>query len=320
MKTHLALGCWMMTGLAVALHAQTSAASNPANTLLQINGPTGPNLAMPAPELREEDHDLAGLEVMKTYPVPKTISAFTSQSMFYTDNAFLQRNSHISSFGYNGRFGLNYVPWSTRDWTPSINFAYQIVRYDRTSVLDFEAMTLSFGSKYNLTKDGTWSITNSYSLQQLNTPRLQLGNFYNESFFDNGINYIAQLSDNLYFVGSGEVGWRLTDPGYYSRVDTSLLFSLIYAPISTVRVQAYVRPAGNFYTNDDEPDFNTGQLDTGRTRTDFNLSTGLAATYAPIEQVSLTANLNWTGNYSNVGFREYGAYTPMLTLSGSYSF
>jgi hypothetical protein len=129
---------------------------NPANTLQQINGAApANNPSGSTPVQAEDNHDLEGLDVVKTYPVPKTFTAYTSQSVFWTDNAFLQRNSHVSAFGYSGRFGLSIAPYSTRDWTPSISYSYQLIRYDRTSVLDFEAMTLAFASKYNLTKDGT---------------------------------------------------------------------------------------------------------------------------------------------------------------------
>ena len=117
-----------------------------------------------------------------------------------------------------------------------------------------------------------------------------------------------------------EVGWRLTDPGYYSRIDNSLLFSLVYAPMTQLRVQAYVRPAAYVYTDDEEFNFDTGEIETGRDRTDFNLSTGVMTTYSPFEQLSINANLNWTGNFSTVGFREYQAFTPTLTVGGSYSF
>jgi hypothetical protein len=156
----------------------------------------------------------------------------------------------------------------------------------------------------------------------LNSPRIGLGNFYNESFFDNQLTYITPISqaNNVYFLGVAEIGWRLTDPGYYSRVDNSLLFSVIWAPIDQVRVQGYVRPAAYCYTDDEEFDPNTGTILTGRNRTDFNLSLGAMATYTPIEYLSLNGNLNWTGNYSTVGFREYEAFTPTLTLSGTYSF
>jgi hypothetical protein len=324
MKKYLFFGCWMITCLSVRAQTPNPAAqSNPANTLQQINGPiSNKGTASVAPALGGEDHDLAGLEVVKTYPEPKTFTAFTSQSVFWTDNAFLQKESHVSAFGYSGRFGVSYVPYSTRDWTPSINFSYQIIRYDRTSVLDFEAMTLAFGSAYNLTKDKSWTLTNTYSLQQLNSPRLGLGNFYNESFLDNQLSYIKPISEknNLYFLGVAEIGWRLTDPGYYSRIDNSLLFSLIYAPVQEVKVQAYVRPAAYVYTDDEEFNFNTDTVDTGQGRTDFNLSTGIMGTYSPIDQLALNANLNWTGNFSTVGFREYQAFTPTLTLSGSYAF
>jgi hypothetical protein len=317
--------CGLMT-LTLTVRAQTpnpSTPPNPANTLQQINGTAqAGELSTGSPELREDDHDLAGLNVVKTYAVPKTITGFTSQSVYWTDNAFLQKNSHVSAFGYSGRFGVSYIPYSTRDWTPSLTYTYQIIRYDRASVLDFEAMTLVFGSKYNLTSDGKLSITNSYSLQELNSPRDGLGNFYNESFLDNQLSYVTPISleNNLYFLGAAEVGWRLTDPGYYSRIDNSLLFSVIYAPLQQVRLQAYARPAAYVYTNDEEFDPDTGAIETGRSRTDLNVSAGVMATYSPLDELALNANLNWTGNYSNIGFREYQAYTPTLTLSGSYAF
>ncbi len=326
MKKILIITSLLTAGIALVQPARAQTpppqVPNPQNQLQQINGPVSQNNTAPASAaLQGENPDLAGLEVVNKYPEPKTFTASTTHSLFWTDNAFLLNNSNETAFGYSGQAAVTYVPYSTRDWTPSVTFNYQMISYDRVSSLDFNAMTLRFASKYDLTRDKSWSWTASDSLQQLNSTRMGLGNFYNENFFDNQLTYIRTISSqyNLYFLGAAEVGWRLTDPGYYSRIDNSLLFSLIYAPLPELKVQGYFRPAAYVYTNDQEYDYQDGFFyNSGRT--DYNISVGAMATYSPIEQVALNANLNWTGNYSTVGAREYQVFTPTLTVSGAISF
>lgn len=315
----ISLGLALLAPLACA---QNAPVQNPQNTLQQVNPPAeGPVNPLVTTSLRGENDDLSGLQVVKSYPIPKTLTFSTDQSVFWTDNAFLTKNFTESSFGYNGRLRLSYVPYSTRDWTPTISFEQQFIRYDRTSVLDFDGQTAQLASHYDIVKDKSWSWDASYSLQRLYTERLHAGEFYKESFFDNSINYIKMISKdhNIFFLGSYEIGWRLTDPQRYSRIDNSLLASLIYLPVPQVRIQAYLRPAIYAYTDDQEINFDTGELQE-RSRTDYNVSTGFNVGYSPIKQISLNANLNWTGNYSDVGFREYNAVTPGFGVSGAIGF
>ena len=171
--------------------------------------------------------------------------------MFWTDNAFVSPTNKVGSFGYNGELKATYVPYSTYDWTPSLSFEQQFIRYDHTSILDFDSQTVSISSKYDLNPNKSWSWIATYSLQRLYTDRANLGEFYKESFLQNEIDYIHPIFDqsNLYFVGTYNIGWRLTDPGYYSRVDNSLLFSMVYQPVQEVSIQPYLRSAIYSYTD-----------------------------------------------------------------------
>ncbi len=237
---------------------------HPDSALQQVNGPVNPASPLPSsPALNNENPDLAGLQTVNKYPVPKTLTLVTFQSLFWTDNAFLTNvNPKASSFGYNGRFLAVYVPYSTYDWTPSISFEQQFVRYDHTSILDFDAQTVRFASKYDLTENKEWSWTAAYSLQRLYTERGQLGEYYKQGLLENEIDYVHPIFNqkNLFFLASYNIGWRLTDPDYYSRVDNSLLFSVVYLPVKQVSLQAYARPAIYAYTDNREFDPNTAPI------------------------------------------------------------
>ena len=295
---------------------------NPQNQLQQINGPVSSASSSSNPSaLPATTSDLAGLDLVNQYPVPNTLTLSTDQSVFFTDNAFLTHNNDVSSFGYNGRLRATYIPYSLRDWTPSISFEQQFIRYDHTSILDFDAQTVQVASKYDIFKDKSLSWTASYSLQRLYTDRASLGEFYKESFFDNGLAYVKPIfgQQNLFFFGAYDIGWRLTDPQLYSRVDNSLLFSVVYLPVPQVRIQPYLRPAIYAYTDNEEISPTTGTL-VYRSRTDYDVALGVNASYFPIKEIALNASVNWTGNYSNVGDREYTVTTPVLGVSGTIGF
>ena len=296
--------------------------TNPQGTLQQVNGPISPaqNLS-PVAAVANQNSDLAGLSVVNKYPVPSTLTFSNVNNLFWTDNAFLTNNAKVGSFGYNGQLMATYVPYSTRDWTPSLSFQQQFIRYDHTSVLDFDAQTVSLASRYDLVSDKTWSWLASYSLQRLYTDRAYLGEYYKESNLTNEIDYTHSIfgQSNLYFLGAYDITWRLTDPNQYCRVDNSFTFSVVYLPLPQVSLQAYARPAIYAYTDNEELNPTTGDT-YGRSRTDYNVSLGLLTTYSPIKQVSLSANFNWIGNYSNVGDREYQTITPAVTVSGTIGF
>lgn len=297
--------------------------NNPQGALQQINGPVSPSAqAATTGAVGAGNSDLAGLQPVNKYPVPKTFTIATAQTVFWTDNAFLTNEGpQASSFGYSGRFLATYVPYSTYDWTPSISFEQQIVRYDRESILDFNAQTLRVASKYDLNPDKSWSWTAADSIQRLYTDRANLGQYYSQNLLENEIDYTHPIfgQTNLFFVGAYNIGWRLTDPNYYSRVDNSLLFSIVYLPVREVSLQAYARPAIYAYTDNNE--FNTATTELyPQGRTDYNIALGTMVTYSPIKEVSLNANFNWIGNYSNLGDREYRTISPALTLSGAVGF
>ncbi|MEJ0000076.1 MAG: hypothetical protein WDO13_13445 [Verrucomicrobiota bacterium] len=189
------------------------------------------------------------------------------------------------------------------------------------SILDFDAETAAVSSQYAIFRDRSLVWNMNYSLQRLYTERLNLGEFYDESFLESGLSYVKALSDQtpVYFVASYDVGWRLTKPQRYSRVDNSLLASLVYLPTPEVRLQAFLRSAIYDYTDNEEFDPNTGQLFL-RGRTDYNVAAGLISSYTPIKYFTVTSSFGWTGNYSNVGDREYTTISPNIALTGTLGF
>lgn len=320
----LSVACGLLT---LCLCPQTGVAQNlqhPDSALQQVNGPVAPagtSAATPT-SLSGGGSDLAGLSAVDKYPAPKTLTLVTYQTLFWTDNAFLtNENNKTGAFGFNSRLLAVYVPYSTYAWTPSISFEQQFVRYDHTSILDFDAQTVRLASKYDLTEKKDWSWTAAYSLQRLYTDRASLGEYYKQSLLENEIDYIHAICDrkDLFFLGSYNIGWRATDPDIYNRVDNSLLASVVYMPLQEVSLQAYARPAIYSYYNNNEINSATGALHP-QGRTDYNASVGLISTYSPIKEVTLNANFNWTGNYSNLGDREYRTISPALTVSGAVGF
>ncbi len=260
-----------------------------------------------APELGE-------IGLVQRQPAPDTFTFFTAQNVFYTDNAFLLDDFKLDSWAYSGRFGVTYVPWSVRDWTPSISVDQTFFRYDRVSVLDFNVQSITFALKYDITRDESWTATAAYSLTRIFTPRLDAGDVYKYGTLNLSLNHVRQLGERgvspFFFSGSFAVSLRNGDPTAFDRVDLDLPLTLIYTPFERAQIFASFRPSVQFYTNDPvESD-----------RRDLNLLAAVGVSYQFASWFSVGANYSWTGNYSNAAFRDYEVNMPGFSVTGKISF
>src|SRR6476619_6391758 len=169
----------------------------------------------PAQTTTEEvtDPELGDIYLVSRAPRPKMFNLFTAQTFNYTTNAFLVHDPEQSDFYWNGRVGASFVPYATRDFTPRLTFSQDWFRYDRFSVLDFDAQNLQLDLKYNLNHDDTWYVTGSGSVSRLSSPDDSVGEFYRYAFLNASLTKLVQLKTVPLLLGiSGGTYWRLGDP------------------------------------------------------------------------------------------------------------
>jgi hypothetical protein len=302
----LALALTLMASL--ALHAQ-----NPAQETLQqkVGLPTtvtGQNI----PE-STSDQDLGTIGVVQKFPQPDMFSVSTSQQFFYTDNVFFTQHNPLGSAGYLGTYTGSYVPYSTRDWTPRIGLQYNMVRYDTVPAGDFNNENLALSSQYVFSRDRTWTWTAAVDLSRFTDPHDNGNEFYQEVVYDNQITHVNRLFKDvpLFVAEAYDLAYHQASPADYDRLDNSFSFSVTYSPISSVSIEAFVRPEARIY-------FTNTSYQTDRD--DFNLSEGLDVTWTPWEYVSLSADFTNTNDYSNAAGQSYNETSPGVALTGVFKF
>lgn len=255
--------------------------------------------------------EIGEIGLVRRYPVPDTITGYTSQGFLFTNNAFLTPNSLQSDWYWNGRFGATYVPYSTRDFTPSLTLEQNFFRYTSLEELDFDSQTLRAAVKYDFTKDDSWFSYTSYSLNRLYTSNSSDDEFYKYGQFEQSFTHFQQLTSTpLFLATTAGVTYRHGSPSSLDRVATSVNAALIYIPVEDVTISLSVRPDLQFYLND--------SLDGNRT--DLNLNVGLGAAYRYNEYISLSANFLYTGNFSNSNPRDYNVVSPGVMLNLNIAF
>lgn len=269
-----------------------------------------PTAEQPSLEVNGGDPDLGEINLVSRSPRPKMFTFSTGQNLVYTTNAFLTPDDR-STFFWNGRFNASYVPYATRDFTPRITYEQNFFRYDKFSELDFDSNALTFELKYDLKPDDSWYVFGSFSLARLYTPRGDIDEFYRFGLFSGGLTHTRQLFNlPLYFSGTLGSTFRFGDPSRFDRVTTYLNASLLYSLSEHFQFTAFIRPEGQFYTDD--------PVDSSRT--DFNFSTGVAAIVAPNEYFNVALTASFVGNYSSSNPSDYEVFSPTLVLEGRIAF
>jgi hypothetical protein len=257
------------------------------------------------------DSELGDISLVNRQPVPKMFSLSTNQSFNFTSNAFLVPNGEQSSFFWNGRIDATLVPYSTRDFAPSLTFEQDFFRYTKFSLLDFDSQTLVFDMKYDLNRQDSWFVNLGYLVSRLYSPHDGIGEFYKYGLLNASITNFRQLGRYpVYFSFSLGSNWRHGDPSAFDRITGYLNAAVLYIPIEHVQVTGFIRPEGQFYTNDPVE----------ASRKDFNLNVGSAVSWTPIENVSFGVTATYVGNFSTLGARQYNVFAPSIAVAARIAF
>ncbi|MBA3272730.1 MAG: hypothetical protein H0T11_02515 [Chthoniobacterales bacterium] len=290
-------------------HAQQGAA--------QIN--TQQDLARRAPDTTVDDEeepsisdpDLGEINLVRRTPRPDMFTFTTSQDFHYTSNAFLTPDKELGTIFWNGRFAGSYVPYATRDLTPRVTFEQNFFRYKKFSELDFDSQSLELALKYDLKPDDSWFVNVSYAAARLYAPHSDEDDFYHYGLASATITHVRQLGGTpVYFAGTAGSQYRHGDPSAFDRVTAFVNASFFYSPIEHLQLTAFVRPEGQYYTND--------AVDSSRT--DFNFSVGATAIVTPVEYVSFGVTAAFVSNSSTSSPADYEVFSPSIVLGGRVAF
>ncbi len=261
----------------------------------------------------EQNKDIGTLAPVQAVEQPRAITGWTSQQFFHTDNVFFDETNPQSSVGWSGVFDVTYVPYSTYRWTPFVEAQQSLFRHDRHSAGDFDGQFAAVGQTLALNESRTWQWSSSYSLWRFYRPRGDEGEFYKHGWWQNRLAWSHPLNrcENLYFIGSGGIGWRNASPGFLNRIEGDLVLSLSYRPARKLYVQTYLQPAIYAYPKDSSTQVG---------RRDFNLGVGALVTWLPRANVSVSTGIAWVGNYSSTPQHDYEYTYPTLGLTGTISF
>ncbi|MEP6821619.1 MAG: hypothetical protein ABI946_04640 [Chthoniobacterales bacterium] len=260
---------------------------------------------------RITDPELGEIDLVSRAPRPKTFTFSTDQNLLYTTNAFLAPDPERDTFFWNGRLAGSYVPYSTVNFTPRINFEQNFFRYDEFGVLDFDSQSLQFDMKYDFRRDDSWYANLSYTGARLYSPDDNVGEFYRYGLLAASVTNVRQLGGMpLYLSSSLGSNWRHGDPSDFDRATVYLNFILLYKPMETLQFAAFARPEMQFYLRDPNDD----------SRRDFNFNAGIGATWTPIEYFSMGVAGSFTGNASSAARQDYKVFLPGVVASGHVSF
>jgi hypothetical protein len=257
------------------------------------------------------DPELGEISLVSRAPRPKMFTFSTAQTLNFTSNAFLVRDNVENDLFWNGGVAAAFVPYATRDFTPSLTFNQNWFRYDRFSELDFDAQSLQLDLKYNLNPDHTWYLDGYYTVARLCSPGDSSGEFYRYGFLNASITHLMPLGKtpiNLSVTGGAYS--RHGDPSSSDRVSAYLGVAAIYNLSQIVQLSGFTRPEVQHYTHDTS----------GRSREDFNLTVGAMLSWMPNQYVTLAGVVSYIGNFSTIDERRYDLATPSLVLVAQIAF
>jgi hypothetical protein len=256
------------------------------------------------------DPELGEINLVSRQPRPKMFTFFTGQSLNFSSNPFLVRDDEQSDFYWSGRVAAVFVPYATRDFTPSLTFDQSWFRYHDFGVLDFNAQTLTMDVKYDLDHNDTWYVNGNYALSRFEAPHSSIDEFYRSGFLNASITHLIQFqSVPVGLSMTGGAYWRHGDPSISDRVAGYLNFLAIYNLAEKVQLSAFARPEVQHYTHDP-----------AGSRDDFNVTIGAAVSWNPKDYLSVSASAYYVGNFSTIDEHRYDVVNPSLTFAAKIDF
>lgn len=257
------------------------------------------------------DPELGDINLVSRTPRPKMFTFATGQTLNYTSNAFLVRDGEQSDFFWNGRVGVSFVPYATRDFTPRLTFDQSWFRYDDFGSLDFDSQSLQLDLKYDLNRNDTWFVNASYAVARLYAPRSSGDDFYRYGFLNASVTHLLQMGTAPINLGiTAGAYWRHGDPSLSDRVSGYLNLLAICNLRETIQVSGFVHPEVQHYTHDAS----------GSSRQDFNVAVGATLSWTPKDYLVLAATVTYIGNFSTISERRYDVVTPGLILAAQVAF
>lgn len=256
------------------------------------------------------DAELGDISLVSRQPRPKMFTFFSTQSANFTSNAFLVRDGEQSDFYWNGRVGASFVPYATRNFTPTLTFDQNWFRYGDFGSLDFNSQNLALDLKYDLNPNDTWYVNGYYSLSRLTAPHSSIDEFYRYGFLNGSITHLMQLGTMpIGLAITGGAYWRHGDPSLSDRVAGYFNVSAVYNLSEKVQLSAFTRPEVQHYTHDP-----------AGSRDDFNVTVGASVSWMPTDYLAVAATASYIGNFSSVDVRRYDVVTPSLIFGAQFKF
>lgn len=256
------------------------------------------------------DPELGDINLVSRQPRPKMFTFFTVQSANFTTNAFLVRDGEQSDFYWNGKVGAAFVPYATRNFTPTLAFDQSWFRYGDFGALDFNSQTLLLDLKYDLNPNDTWYVNGSYLLSRLTAPHSSVDEFYRYGFLNGSVTHLMQLGTTPVGLAiTGGAYWRHGDPSLSDRVSGYFNVSAVYNLSEKVQLAGFTRPELQHYTHDP-----------AGSRDDFNVTVGASVIWMPTQDVAVSATASYIGNFSSVGERRYDVVVPSLIFGAQFKF
>ena len=105
--------------------------------------------------------------------------------------------------------------------------------------------------------------------------------------------------------------WRDGDASAFDCITGYPSAVVLYSsPIEHVQVTRFIRPQGQFYTNNPVK----------ASRKDFNLNVGSAVSWTPSENLSVGGTASYVGKFSSVGARRYDVFGPSIAAAAKIAF
>lgn len=200
------------------------------------------------------DDSLGAQRIMKAQEPIRNFTLTGGLSLVYTDNVALTRSGERSDFFGVAAVGLNWTPHLAKNFDGNFSFNTAIFRYDRTSELDFENLSLGVGISYTIPNANGLIAFARYDLTELLDR--DGGQIVTDHGFSLGLQKTIPLGRS-HALGLGLIGTLgLSDPSVAQRSQIGGFAGYQLQLTRNLGVDFLTRPVVYFYTKSDRTDFN----------------------------------------------------------------